>query len=169
MSEVCWLSERKCFSASLPGGHHPTHQITFPTGGTLAEAWMWLSQFCLAPVFGCIVWPINLEIFILREGMWGLRFSQWCCWGFKSSGMWRRDVVCMVAYVSTDNFFFNLRFRQSNVLDCLNLARQGVAIFPNFGSYFHKDTPLYLEDFNPRVSKCAHSVNILYHISFKTY
>lgn len=114
--ELRSLSGGKCLSTSLPDGHYPAHQITFSSWGKLAEAWIWSSHVYLVPVFGCIAWHFLLEIFILREGMWGLRFSRWCCWGFKSSGMWRRVVVWVAPDVSKDSFAFNFKVQAVQLL-----------------------------------------------------
>jgi len=43
-----------------------------------------------------------------------LRFSQWWCWKFKSSGMWHCFVRCTVHIISKDHNAFIFTFKQNS-------------------------------------------------------
>jgi len=48
--------------------------------------------------------------------VWYLSLSQWCCWRFKASGMWRWVYWCMVTDVSNELPAFS--FRVTHSVDC---------------------------------------------------
>ena len=68
------------------------------------------------------------------------RSSRRCCWGFMSSGVWRRVVERAFSDVSKVRCSLHFRIKQYKKKWCFTLEDEGATIFRNVWNHWQKDT-----------------------------